>query len=200
MEGSVASSVRGSVNKKPSRSFLDPSDFNGSAHAIECALSRMTAGGEILRVRKGLYWKGPTTRLGIAPPRPLAVALHVAGPGSGPAGYTAAAVLGLTTQVPATVEVAVPGRAPTPPAGVRFTLRGPFRRDLRLTPNEVALLEVLRDWPTTVEVDWEALASRTRELVRTGAIRPARVAEAAAAEHRPALRDGWDRLRLEIAT
>jgi len=199
MEGSVASTIKAAVAKKPSRSFVEPGDFVGSTRAVECALSRMATEGEILRVRKGLYWKGPRTALGIAPPRALALALRVAGPGSGPAGYAAASALGLTTQVPATIEVAVPGRAPKPPAGVRFTVRGHSRRDLRLTPDEVALIEVLRDWPSTVEADWEKLVSRTRELVDTGSIRPNRVTKEAEAEHRPALREGWERLRPALA-
>jgi hypothetical protein len=196
---SVASTVKARVARKPMRSFVSPSDFAGSPHAVECALSRMVAKGELARVRKGLYWKGPQTRIGIAQPRPLAVALHLGGPGSGPAGFTAASVLGLTTQVPATVEVAVPGKAPTAPPGVHFTLRHLSRRDLRLSTEEVALVEVLRDWPDTVESDWSSLVTRTRDLVERGFIRPDRVTKEAESARRPAIREGWRRLEPELS-
>ena len=61
------------------------------------------------------------------------------------AGAAAAACqLGLTTQVPATVEVAAPGKVPEPVPGVRFTARPFIRRERELSPTEVAVLEVLR--------------------------------------------------------
>lgn len=186
--------------KKPVRSFVSSSDFDGSRHGIECALSRLAAQGELAHVRKGLYWKGPKTRLGLTPPRPLAVALHLGGLGSGPAGFTAASVLGLTTQVPATLEIALPGRHQRPPAGVRFTLRHPSRRDHRLSHEEVALIEVLRDWPATVESGWDELVSRARELVADKSVRPAQMTKQANIEHRPAIREGWLRLQQALAT
>ncbi len=190
----MASSVRTRVARRPMRSFLSAADVPGPRRAVESELSRLAAVGELARVRKGLYWKGPKTQLGVAPPRPLAVALRVAGPGSGPAGFTAAAVLGLTTQVPATLEVAVPGKAPVPPPGVRFTQRDISRRDLKLTSDEVAVLEVLRDWPATVEVDWAMLASSVRALVERHAVRIDRVGREVQVEHRRSARAAWDRL------
>ena len=195
---SVASSVRAEVAASPMRSFLSASDFDGSARAVESELSRLVAKGELTRVRKGLYWKGPKTALGMVPPRPLAVALQVGGPGSGPAGFTAASVMGLTTQVPATVEVAVPGCLPVAPPGVRFTLRHPSRRDLGLSVDEVALVEVLRDWPGTVESPWDELVDRVKELIDRGTVRPEHVAAEVKEAHRPALREGWRRLELAL--
>ena len=198
MKESVASSVRAKVARKAVRSFLTPADFSGSPRAVEVELSRIAAKGDLTHIRKGLYWKGPRTRLGMTPPRPMSVALYLAGPGSGPAGFTAAAALGLTTQVPATAEIAVPSRVPSPIPGVRFTSRHSSRRELRLTAEEVALVEVLKDWPVTVEASWRELAKKTSELVESGSIRPERVTRDVEAEHRPAIREGWDRLRLEL--
>ena len=180
--------------RRPMRSFLSAADVPGPRRAVESELSRLAAAGELVRVRKGLYWKGPKTQLGMVPPRLLAVALHLAGLGSGPAGFTAAAVLGLTTQVPATLEVAVPGKAPVPPPGVRFTQRDISRRDLRLTSEEVAVLEVLRDWPATVEVDWATLANTVRRLIDQRAVLLDRLAREVQVEHRRSAREAWDRL------
>ena len=184
--------------RKPARSFLGPADFGGSSRAVECELSRLAARGELAHVRKGLYWKGPKTVLGMVGPHPLDVALRIGGPGTGPAGFSAAAMLGLTTQVPATVEVAVPGWLPTAPDGVSFTRRHPSRREFRLSAAEVALIEVLRDWPVTVESSWRDLVERTSELIAEGTIRPGIVTREVEAAHRHAGRDAWYRLRADL--
>jgi len=68
----------------------------------------MVTSGKLVRVRPGLYYKGVHTALGLTEPHPLDVALQIAGQGSGPAGFSAASALGLTTQVPSVIEVAVP--------------------------------------------------------------------------------------------
>jgi hypothetical protein len=198
---SVASTIRSSVAHKPIRSFISPSDFEGSTRAIESELSRLAARGELEHVRKGLYWKGPKTELGMVPPHPFDIALKIGGPGTGPAGFSAAAMLGLTTQVPATVEVAVPGGGgwmPMAPAGVHFTRRHVSRREIRLRPAEVALIEVLRDWPVTVESSWEDLVARSREFVTTGDIRPKVVTKGVEATHRRGVRDAWRRLEADL--
>ena len=84
-------------------------DVGGSRSGVESAFSRLSAAGDVLRVRKGLYWKGTTTPLGMSPPRIDEIALELGGRGSGPAGVAAANWLGLTAQVPATFLAAVPG-------------------------------------------------------------------------------------------
>jgi hypothetical protein len=196
---SVASTVRAAIARKSPRSFVGPSDFDGSSRAVQCELSRLAARGELAHVRKGLYWKGPKTELGMVAPHPLDLALHIGGPGAGPAGFSAAAMLGLTTQVPAVVEVAVPGWMPTPPEGVRFTRRHPSRRELHLRPAEVALIEVLKDWPTTVESSWGELVERTAELVAAGKVRPTAVTREFEVAHRHTGRDAWSRLKTDLS-
>lgn len=114
----------------------------------------LAAEGELVRVRRGLYWRGKKTRFGMTHPSVLEAAVAVGGPGSGPSGIAAGHLLGLTTQVPSTVDVAVPGKTPEPMPGVRFRSRPYSRRERRLTPVEVAVLEVLRgpDAPTCPSV------------------------------------------------
>lgn len=178
---SVAGAAQRRVRSAPEGTFFTRAAFTGSDRAVESALSRLAAHGELLRVRRGLYWKGKSTRFGMTRPAPLQVALQVAGPGSGPAGVAAAHMLGLTTQVPSTSEVAVPGRVPEPLDGVRFRSRS-FERRLRgLRPLEVAVLEVLRD-PGAVEVEWTAAARRFSDLADVGEIRLKVVSEEAEQE------------------
>ena len=73
----------------------------------------------------------------------------------------AARWLGLTTQVPGRPCVAVPGRVPVAVHGVRFCSRTPRRRELGMNALEVAVVEVLRDWPLSVEASWGDAEGRT---------------------------------------
>ena len=93
----------------------------------------------------------------MAAPYPYDVALYIAGPGSGQAGSSASSMLGLTTQVPSVLEIAVPrnGRLPVAPPGVVFTKRDLWRRRLDLNPLEVVVIEVASDWPQNVEDEWQ---------------------------------------------
>lgn len=187
---SVAGTARHRVSRAAPGSFLRRKDFPGGDRAVESALSRLAADGELVRVRKGLYYRGKRTRFGMTRPSTLEAALAVGGPGAGPSGVAAAQMLGLTTQVPATVEVAVPGPTPEPMRGVRFRSRPYSRRERRLTPIEVAVLEVLRD-PQAAEATWPQIARRIRELADQGVIRATVLAAAAADEPRVAPRARW---------
>ena len=191
---STAQLVRDRVDSAPVRSFLSPADVQGPQRAVECELSRLAADGDVIRVRKGLYWKGPMTAVGMALPRPIEVGLVVAGPGSGPAGLTALVHLGLTTQVPAVETIAVPGRAPTAPTGVRFVSRSIERRVRHLEPIEVAVIEVLRDGPTPMEAPWDAFARILRRLSADHEIRPEVLAAQLGDEHHVAARSRWQQL------
>lgn len=187
---SVAGATRHRVTKARPGTFFRRRDFDGSDRAVESALSRLVAEGELVRVRRGLYWRGKKTRFGMTHPSALETAVAVGGPGSGPSGVAAAQLLGLTTQVPATVEVTVPGKVPDPMRGVRFRSRPYSRRERRLTPVEVAVLEVLRD-PHAAEVPWRRVEERIRELLADGTVR-ARVLDAeATSEPRVQARERW---------
>jgi hypothetical protein len=183
----IAPEVRKRVLASSGR-FWRPDDFDGSPAAVVQALSRMARAGDLRRVRRGLYWRGAPTRLGMAPPPPGRLADEVAGgPGTGPAGRSAALALGLSTQVPRRESIAVPGRAPRNPGTIRIVSRAASirRRDERLSPAEVALLEVLRDWDALVEVPAPEAVDRIGHLVGTGAIHLDRTARASATEPPP---------------
>ena len=192
---STAELVRERVERAPLRSFIEPTDLPGSRRAVECELSRLVAKGDVARVRRGLYWKGPRTPIGMPLPRTFEVGMAVAGAGAGPAGVSAAAFLGLTTQVPSVETIAVAGRVPTPPTGVRFVSRSIERRFLGLEAAEIAVLEVLRDGPTRIESPWTDFAAVLRDLERDGQIRPSLITEQLTHERHVAARQRWSELR-----
>ncbi|MGQ0680406.1 MAG: hypothetical protein ACT4OM_12255 [Actinomycetota bacterium] len=92
--------------------------------------------------------------------------------------------LGLSTQVPKVEVIAVPGRAPKSPVGINFVSRASSgkRREERLRPTEVALLEVLRDWEGLVEVSLGEAFRRIEHLISKRDIRIDRVVRASATE------------------
>jgi hypothetical protein len=186
----VAAAVREQVQAVTPGTFLRSRDFVGSPRAVDTELSRLRARGELRQVRRGLYWRGVPTRFGMTAPSPLDIALAVAGPGAGPAGVAAARQLGLTTQVPATVEVAAPGKVPEPVPGVRFTARPFARRERKLSPTEVAVLEVLRE-TLLAEASLEEVGRRIQRLADNGQVRPQLIASSLAVEHNLQARRHW---------
>ncbi len=192
---STAAVVRARVMAAVPGSFMRRKDFSGSDRAVESELSRLVLDGELFRVRRGIYYRGKPTRFGMTRPPLLEAAIAVAGPGSGPAGVSAAHLLGLTTQVQGTVEIATPGKVPEPMPGVRFRLRPYGRRELQLTPAEVAVIEVLRD-PGAAEASENDIRVRLRELIETGMVRAALVADEIAEEHHVGARALWRTMEL----
>jgi hypothetical protein len=169
--------IRKRVESATPGTFFRSSDFTGSTSAVETAMSRLASAGVLKRVHRGLYWKGVHSRFGSGRPPALALAAEVAGrKGVGPAGWTASHVLGLSTQVPPSAELTVVGRhAPRAPEGTRFHTRANLDR-LALRFHEIALLEVLRDWPATADSDWTRLVAVVEELESKGLVDVERVA------------------------
>lgn len=198
MSTSSAALVRKRINALPERSFVRVRDLDEgrgvSTRAVEVAISRLAHEGVVRPIRKGLYWKGPRTPTGMLPPTPAEVGVAIGGTGSGPSDLAAVRFLGLTTQVPVKMDMAVPGRAPASVPGIEFHSR-PYTRAMHgLNPAEVAVLEVLRMWPSGVEEDWEVLRDRVADLVKNGIIRTGQVSAAVADERTPAARSRWEEL------
>ncbi len=196
---SVAPAIRKKVTSSRDR-FWRPSDFDGSPEAIAKTLSRLTRAGDLRRVRRGLYWRGTPTRLGMAPPPPARLAKEVVGsPGIGPAGLSAALALGLATQVPRYDTIAVPGRVPRNPGAVRLVSRAAStkRHSEKLRPAEVALLEVLRDWSALVELPVPDAAARIARLLNAGDIRVDKLVRASETEP-PRVRERLRRLLADV--
>lgn len=191
MKGSTAAAVSKCVNDLPERSFVAVRDIEGPRRAVESAFSRLACSGQLARVRKGLYWKGVPTPFGMSPPRAEDAALAIGGLGAGLAGVAAAHALGLTTQMPSTIWVAVPGQVPAGYPGLRFVQR-PVRRLVRaITHWEVAVLEVLRAGSAVMERGWDDLASRIAELSEAGCVRIGELCAAVAEEPHRQARQHW---------
>lgn len=184
----------------PRGSFVHVADLPGTAAAKSSAVSRAHRAGELLPIRKGLYYKGVKTRYGMTKPSSEEVASEVLGKtGVGPSGYTAARALGLTTQLPSQPSFTVAGPVPTSLNGFKVSRRNNMRRrELRYT--EIALLELLRgDWETTVDGGWPALVSAYHSAVRSRSIRPEAICDAMPDEHSPAARTNFEQLKTAVA-
>lgn len=181
-ERSTASMVRGRL-KRSSGKFVRAQDFEGSHGAVLRELSRRAEAGDLRHVQKGLYWCGPKTMLGMAPPVPLELVQELAGAaGVGPAESSAALALGLSTQHPRHETFAVPTRPPRCD-DARLVIKDRSgregRRAQKLNANEVAVLEVLADWPRVIELPREQAVDRLVGVVSSDAVRPAKLARAA---------------------
>ena len=194
IKGSISAEVAEYVEQLPEDSFVTAGDFKHPRDPVNTALSRLLAEGKLRRVRKGLYWKGTETWLGMSPPSTEEVAIRVGGPGSGPADVSAAHWLRLTTQVPTRFWTAVPSRAPKGWRWVRFTERSSGRRLRGLRPDEVAVMEVLRSGPWVIEVEWSRLEKLVSDLLERGDFRAHLVDEQIREEHHVAARERWSEM------
>lgn len=175
----------------PERAFVEVRDVEGPRGPVESAFSRLAAVGTLWRVRKGLYWKGRETAVGMSRPRRDEVALKIGGSGSGPAGVAAAHWLGLTSQVPSILVTAVPARAPKSWGHIRFTQRSVERLVRHLSPSEVAVIEVLRAGPSVLEQGWEEMSEVVCRLAESGDVRVGVLADQIADEHHLGTRHRW---------
>lgn len=163
--------------------FFTVDDFVGSRSTVGRALSRLADDGELVRVKRGLYWRGTKTPLGMSPPSSTLILRVVYGKtaGVGPTRLDAARKLGLTTQVARTPAFAVPFVV----EGLSLVLVNRARRTgrarYRLTDVEVALFEVLYYWENTVELSSTDAVKRLRSLIGK-TIRPKAVAAASTTE------------------
>lgn len=160
-------------------------DLPGSSSDSQHLLSELSSQGHLLKVRKGLYWRGVATPLGMSPPSPAQLTDELAGgKGVGPAGLSASNLLHLSTQVPRHAWVAVPTRAPQSSSSVHFLSRATrtARAKERLLPRDVAVLETLNDWESVVEVPWAEAWARLCEMLASESGLAERLAKASRTE------------------
>jgi hypothetical protein len=168
--------------------FWSVADLSGASSTRQHLLAELTRRGELLHVRRGLYWRGRKTPLGMGPPSPEALAERLVGKhGVGPAGLSAAHRLRLSTQVPRKAQIAVPERPPTSSGPVTFVSREarPLRKTAALTADEVALLEALDGWSRVIEVPLPDAWQRLCDAIKDGKVSATRLAKASRTE--PAL-------------
>jgi len=178
---SVATLVRRRVAHSHER-FWIPSDFSGlPRRPVLRALDRLEQQGELRRVRRGVYWRGKRPDGGVSAPTPEQLVAQITGlAGVGPAGELALWALGISLSPPARTVVCVPARAPRRIEGIELRSRAgrTGRIEQRLSPKEVALLEVLEDTALHERAALEGLRPaladlRLERLVRAAASEPA---------------------------
>lgn len=77
--------------KVPPGRFVHVNDLPGTPAAKSSAVSRAHKAGDLLPIRKGLYYKGAKTRYGMTRPSSEEIAAEVLGAiGVGPCGHSAA--------------------------------------------------------------------------------------------------------------
>ena len=59
----IAKRIANSKNR-----FWEPADFDRSPSRVLHVLGEMVEAGELRRIRRGLYWRGTATPLGMSPP------------------------------------------------------------------------------------------------------------------------------------
>lgn len=164
-KNSVIKTVETRLKRRPGRLFTYEDFDDLPVTAVAPALSRLVTRGEIKRARKGVYYAPRRTVLGEVPPDPVVLGNAISRGRSHPAGLSAANLLGLTTQVPARVELAVEDKRPISPRGVEFKPRSRTnRRDLGA--RGAALLEVLRDIHHLSDLSPDATSTRLLDVLR----------------------------------
>ena len=139
---------------------------------------------------RALLGKAKSDKVWIREARSNGPALVAAGPGSGPAGWSASQALGLSTQLPATPLIAVPGRPPKGLAGVNFVGRSNLSR-CDLNQSEIAVLEVMRDFPdfTDRSKTWADAATQIHNQIVMGRVDRNRLLTCARNERNRKVRD-----------
>jgi len=165
--------------------FWKTADLDAAPSTSRRLLAELAHQGELRNIRRGLYWRGTKTPLGMAPPSPAVLAEQLAGgKGIGPAGLSAANALRLSTQVPRRADYALVGRPPSGGGIVHFVDRSSrrARAESALSSTDVAALEVLDGWDRLIETVPSEAVDRLVELMRSGSIDARRLARASATE------------------
>jgi hypothetical protein len=142
------------------------SDFRGlPPSAVATTLSRLAREGELQRTGKGVYYRPAPTSFGPSIPGASAAAAQTLNAPLHPAGLSAANALGLTTQNPKRPEYATP--APGPPSALRGAVIHTGRPAVRatLSPEEGAILEMLRERARSSDLSPEETIRRLRQAL-----------------------------------
>jgi Transcriptional regulator, AbiEi antitoxin len=182
---SIASTVRRRVLASGDRIWRTE-EFEGSRDAVQAELRRLVRAGELERLRRGVYWRGRKTRFGMTAADQVRALSEVLGKQAtiGAAGWYAASLLGLSTQVSPRRVLAMTAR---PPAGFNYLQmidrsQRIGRHDARLSSLEVTMLEAIEGWEKYVEAKPERAVGRFLEMIGDGSVRVAKLVAAAKTE------------------
>jgi len=183
--GSVAQQVRGRVLRSGERLWRIE-DFEGSPSAVNNELRRLIARRELMRVRRGVYWRGRKSRFGMIGVSQGETVQKLLGAQEavGATGWHATNLLGLSTQVSPVEALAVTHRRPEGLHNVKVSSRAARsgRREAKLNGMEVTFLEALEGWDRYVEADGSTALERFGELLDREDIRVERLVRASRTE------------------
>ncbi len=189
--GSVAEHVRRRVMRSGERLWRIE-DFDGSPSAVNNELRRLVARGELVRLRRGVYWRGKKSRFGMIGAPAADTLQKLLGPREavGVTGWQAAKLLGLSTQVSPVETFATTARAPAGLRSIRVASRlaRSGRREAKLNGLEVTILEVLDGWDRYVEADGATALKRFRDVLAGENVRVSHLVTASDTEP-PAVRE-----------
>lgn len=181
------------IRAMPERSFIHVDELPGSAVAARQAASRAARHGELLRVRRGLYYRGAKTRYGLTPPRVEEVAREIFGDtGTGPTEHSAARAWGVTTQLPSSFHVATLWKVDPIEGVVQHSRRNKERA--RLSTKEIALLELMRAPEVYVESGWNTLVDKVHEAFAADEIHKDALLSAVKGERNSTVRTNFAKL------
>ncbi|HEX2753225.1 MAG TPA: hypothetical protein VHP34_09045 [Alphaproteobacteria bacterium] len=144
-------------------------DFEGfPSAAIAQTLSRLARAGKLQRLSKGIYYRSRQTPFGKSMANPAALQKLLPKGRAFPSGISAANLLGFTTQMPKQKEIATSaGSLPRKLVGADTIIhtRRPAHWD-KLTDEEAAWLDFLRNTGKTSELSPEETANRTIILLK----------------------------------
>jgi hypothetical protein len=193
----VAERVRRRVLRSGER-LWSVEDFADSPAAVNSELRRLVARGDLARVRRGVYWRGRSSRFGMigAPADETVRKLAGRREAIGATGWQAAKALGLSTQVSPVEMLSTTGRPPQGLRGIKLVSRAgrSGRREAGLNGTEVTILEALEGWERYVEVGSATALARFVEALARSDVRVERLVSASRTEP-PAVRE---RLRVVL--
>jgi hypothetical protein len=182
---SVAECVRRRVVRSGERMW-SVEDFVGSPSAVNSELRRLVARGELVRVRRGMYWRGRKSRFGMTGASQWDTLRKLLGSQEaiGASGWGAAKLLGLSTQVVGVEVFAATHRNPKGLSHAKVVSRVARygRREARLNVIEVTFLEVLEGWERYVETDTTTTLQRFSEVLHGENVRVESLTRAARTE------------------
>ena len=186
---SVANEVRSRIRTGGADRLWTYADFPSVENrmALAAPLSRLAKSGELVRVRRGVYYRPKPTVFGLSRPDPEALVdavLRARGDTPVASGIGAYSRLGLTTQLSGAVSRATRRRIPdgtVPGVRLRATPR-PLAAQKGIRPEERTALDALRDVGRIPDAHPAAVLLRLGDLVRRGDLDYVRLARFASSE------------------
>jgi Family of unknown function (DUF6088) len=187
-EVSAANAIRSRIFRGGTDRLWTYADFPGvDRYPLSATLSRLAKSGDLIRVRRGVYYRPVKTIFGFSKPDPSSLAdavLRARNEPALPSGIGSYNRFGLTTQVSGVVSRATRNRIPENSIpGVRLLATPrPLDKQKGMRPEERIALDALRDIERIPDSGPADVLRRIGTLVRAGDLDFTRIARYARAE------------------